>query len=45
MESQELKDFLNGFRSQKLYTVNAEPTMKNFGYLQKSGFRNRKMAL
>jgi hypothetical protein len=23
MESQELKDFLNGFRSQKLYTVNA----------------------
>jgi len=37
MESQEIKDFLNGFSSQKLYTVNAEPTMKNFGYRQKSG--------
>jgi hypothetical protein len=30
MESQELKDFLNGFRSQKLYTVNARINDEDF---------------
>lgn len=30
MESQELKDFLNGFRSAKLYTVNAKINEENF---------------
>ena len=30
MESQELKDFLNGFRSAKLYTVNAKINDENF---------------
>lgn len=30
MESQELKDFLNGFRSSKLYTVNAKINEENF---------------
>ncbi|RUT78956.1 DUF3945 domain-containing protein [Ancylomarina longa] len=30
MESQELKDFLNGFRSMKLYTVNAKINDENF---------------
>ena len=30
MESQELKDFLNGFRSQKLYTVNARINEEDF---------------
>ncbi len=30
MESQELKDFLNGFRSQKLYTINARINDEDF---------------
>ena len=30
MESQELKDFLNGFRSKKLYTVNAKINNESF---------------